>query len=128
MPIDQIAQNVLDITRHADSLVSSPDLKNAIVQLDAALEQIHETAEQIQKTTAESGPKISKLIETLRRTASELDRTAQSAGQAVGGATAQNGLELTMREVTEAARSVRDLANFLDRHPEALIQGRSGDQ
>jgi uncharacterized lipoprotein YmbA len=29
-----------------------------------------------------------------------------------------------MREITEAARSVRELADYLDRHPEALVQGR----
>jgi len=29
-------------------------------------------------------------------------------------------------EITEAARAVRALANDLDRHPEALIEGRRG--
>ena len=119
VPIDRIAQNVLDTTRRADALVSSPGLKDAIVQLDAALAQINKTA-----TT--SGPKIDKLIETLRRAAYQLDRAAESARKVAGGTTTQYGLETTMREVTEAARSVRALVSYLDRHPEALIQGRSG--
>ncbi len=33
-----------------------------------------------------------------------------------------------MRELTEAARSVRGLADYLDRHPEALLRGRKGDE
>ncbi len=134
VPVDQIAQNVLDITHHADELVSSPDLKSAVVQLDASLKQVHATADaahatadEIRKTTAEAGPKIDRLIESLRRTASELDRTAESARREMGGPTSQAGLQTTMQEVTEAARSVRDLANYLDRHPEAMIQGRSGE-
>jgi paraquat-inducible protein B len=31
-----------------------------------------------------------------------------------------------MREVKEAARAIRSMADYLDRHPEALIKGRSG--
>jgi hypothetical protein len=44
----------------------------------------------------------------------------------MGGATSQTGLEETMREVKEAARAIRSMADYLDRHPEALIKGRSG--
>ncbi|MDE2451109.1 MAG: hypothetical protein KGO22_19185 [Gammaproteobacteria bacterium] len=43
------------------------------------------------------------------------------------GTATQNGLANTVQEVTEAARAVRSLADYLDRHPEALIRGR-GDK
>jgi paraquat-inducible protein B len=45
------------------------------------------------------------------------------------GNTAPTGTDLPrlMRELTEAARSVRGLADYLDRHPEALLRGRKGD-
>jgi paraquat-inducible protein B len=33
----------------------------------------------------------------------------------------------TLQEVTRAARSVRVLADFLERHPEALIRGKTGE-
>jgi paraquat-inducible protein B len=33
-----------------------------------------------------------------------------------------------MREVNDAARSFRVLADYLDRHPEALIRGRASAQ
>jgi paraquat-inducible protein B len=32
----------------------------------------------------------------------------------------------TMREVSAAARSLRVLSDYLERHPEALIQGKGG--
>jgi hypothetical protein len=32
-----------------------------------------------------------------------------------------------MDEVNDAARSIRLLADFLDRHPEALLNGKGGD-
>jgi paraquat-inducible protein B len=39
-------------------------------------------------------------------------------------------LEETLREISAAARSIRQLANSLEQHPEALIQGKgkSGDK
>jgi len=38
-------------------------------------------------------------------------------------------LEETLKEISDAARSIRQLANTLDQHPEALIQdlGKPGD-
>jgi hypothetical protein len=128
VPVDQIAQNVLDITRHVDSLVSSPDLTNAVAQLDGAVKQLHEAAREVNVTASHVGPKLTNLVDTLHRAADHLDHAASPAGRVVSGTTTQYGLETATRAVTEAARSVRDLASYLDRHPEALIQSRSGGQ
>lgn len=118
VPVDRIARNLLNVTRQIDTLVSSPKLTDAVAQLDGALKQIRHTA-------ARSGPQLTRLIKTLHHTAADLDRAAQSANRVTGGGGAQNDLKKTMREITEAARAVRELADYLDRHPEALIQGRS---
>jgi paraquat-inducible protein B len=32
----------------------------------------------------------------------------------------------TLREVSRAARSLRVLADYLERHPEALVRGKKG--
>ena len=32
----------------------------------------------------------------------------------------------TMQELTQAARSIRLFADYLDRHPDALIRGKAG--
>jgi paraquat-inducible protein B len=119
LPIDKIAQNLLDTTRHVDQLVSSPQLGDAVAELDATLKQIDET-------TRRAGPKIATLVESLRKTAAQLQQTARSANTVLGGTPGQNALPETMREVTDAARSLRELADFLDRHPEALVEGRTG--
>jgi paraquat-inducible protein B len=119
VPIDQIAQNVLDITHHVDALVSSPQLADAIAQLDQTLAQIHRAADA-------AGPKIGPLVESLRRAAGQLDDTAKAANKLLGGTPSQNDTQEAMREVTRAARSVRELADYLDRHPEAVVKGRSG--
>ena len=40
----------------------------------------------------------------------------------------QRELARAMVQVGDTARSIRQLADFLDRHPEALIRGRAGAQ
>lgn len=119
IPIDQIAQNVLDATRHIDAIVSSPKLADSLSQLDASLKSIRRTARQ-------TGPKINRLVTSLRETADQLDQTAKSADRMVVGNASQNSVSESLQEITEAARAVRELADYLDAHPEALVQGRSG--
>lgn len=120
VPIERISQNLLNITAHVSTLTSSPRLKDAIVQLDAALRQIH-------GMTAKAGPQVPVVIARLRRAAGDLDATAKSANRLMSGTATQNGLADTVQEITETARAVRSLADYLDRHPEALIRGRAGD-
>jgi paraquat-inducible protein B len=117
VPIERIAQNALKTTHNLAALTSSPKLRDAIAQLDAALRQIH-------GVTAKAGPQIPALVKDLRRAASDLEGTAKSANHLVSGTATQNGLSDTVQEVTEAARAVRSLADYIDRHPEALLRGR----
>jgi paraquat-inducible protein B len=117
VPIDQIAQNVLDATHQIDQLASSPKLKESLARLDASLGEIHQTVKDI-------GPKVDQLVQTLRSTAQELDATASSADRTLGGPGTQNGVHDTLREIKDAARAVRSLADYLDRHPEALLSGK----
>jgi paraquat-inducible protein B len=121
VPIERIAQNLLSITQHIDALASSPELKHSIHELSATLDDMHHI-------TSSAGPEVTRLITALRHTADNLDQVAQTTRQVVSGTAVQTGLESTMQEVTEAARSIRSLSDYLDRHPEALVQGRTAQQ
>jgi ABC-type transporter Mla subunit MlaD len=117
IPIEQITRNILDITHHVEAIVAAPQLKNAVGELDAALKQIHQT-------TAQAGPQVTQLLGTLHKASDDLDQTAKSADQFVTGSATQDGLNSVSVEITEAARAVRSLADYLDRHPEALLRGK----
>lgn len=117
IPIEQITHNILSISHHVDSLVASPRIKAAMGELEAALRQIHQT-------TVQAGPQLTQLLTTLYKASDDLDQTAKSTDQFVAGTATQDGLNSVTAEVTEAARAVRSLADYLDRHPEALLKGR----
>jgi paraquat-inducible protein B len=69
-----------------------------------------------------------------RKTLAELDRTLaagrvtlDNAGRVVApDSTLSAELSTTLQEVSRAARGVRVLADYLERHPEALIRGKTG--
>lgn len=129
VPIDKIAQNVLETTQHADALASSANALVSSPELKASLKHLNETLAQLDITVHKTGPQISALVVSLRQSADALDRTAAATNNVLGATpTSQNrNVRTALYEVTEAARSVRELANYIDRHPEALVRGRSGE-
>jgi len=111
-------QHVLE---NIDRATSGPQIGHALQSLD-------DTLTRLDKVTQDIEPDIKSLIKSLRGTADSAQNTLNTI-QGLAGNTAPTGTDLPrmMRELTEAARAVRGLADYLDRHPEALIRGRRGD-
>ncbi len=117
----EILQNLHSVLKNVDRATSGPELGHAVKSLD-------DTLTRLDKVTQEVEPDIKSLIKSLRETADSAQSTLNTV-QGLIGNSAPTGTDLPrlIRELTEAARSVRGLADFLDRHPEALLRGRKGD-
>lgn len=99
----------------ADALISSPETKHSIQELDKTLTNLDSITK---KTDAQIGP----LLTQLRSFADTADETLKK----VGSSGSQGGdLSGALRELKEAARSVRTLADYLESHPESLLSGKS---
>ena len=140
----QIAEDLKRLTarldRHADPLVNSlrgtlADARRAAGQLGAAADRVSSAADRVGTTadrvagtagnidTALSNS--SPLMQSLQRAADELARGATS----LRAATAEdsgllNNVERASQDVSRASRAVRELADLLERQPEALIRGK----
>jgi paraquat-inducible protein B len=116
-----VLQNLQNVLKNIDRATSGPELGHALQSLD-------DTLTRLDKVTRDIEPDIKSLIKSLRDTADSAQNTLNTV-QGLMGNTAPTGTDLPrlMRELTEAARSVRGLADYLDRHPEALLRGRKGD-
>jgi paraquat-inducible protein B len=122
VPIQAIGQDVREITRHLRDLVSSPQLSDSLTHLDGTLTQ----ADQMM---TEAKPKVGPLIDKLNQAADEVSGAA-AAGQALlsgEGAGQDSSLPDAIRQLNDAARSIRSLADYLGRHPEALVRGKTKD-
>lgn len=118
LPIRETGEQVRSIAAHINALSASPQIRDSLSHIDHSVTQIDHTLQQV-------SPKIAPLVAQLRETANEADRAVAAANQTLGAdASSQNDLPAALRELTDTARSVRALADYLDRHPEALVRGR----
>jgi paraquat-inducible protein B len=118
-PIAAIGQNVRHITARLDQLVSSPELSDSLVRLDHTLTSLDQMASQVR-------PEVKPLVAKLEAAADQIQAAAASANRLASGAGAPQDANLpdAIRQLTDAARSVRSLADTLDRNPEAVLKGR----
>jgi paraquat-inducible protein B len=123
LPLQEIGANLRSITANLNTLTSSPDLKDSLSHLRSTLTSIDKLLNAVQ-------PQIGPLIGNLKDAAAELSRTATSLRQVLDGAGTDENASLpeALRQITEAASSIKALADYLDRHPEALIRGKRPDK
>jgi paraquat-inducible protein B len=91
-------------------------------KLGSAAERVGSAAGRVDGLLAADSP----LLVQVQRAADELARSASALRQATAedGPAAQS-LERTLGDVSRASRAVRDLADMLERQPEALLRGRA---
>lgn len=126
-PLRQIGENLRAITEHINSLSSAPQLKDSVVHLDNALKQLDQTLRTAGPKVAPTLQSVQDTVKSLKATAGELDKTVGAARAILGDnpAAPDGSLEPTLLHISEAARAIRVLAEYLDAHPESLIKGRS---
>lgn len=119
VPIEQIGRDVRQLTQRLSSLARSPEIDDGLKHLDRTLADLDQM-------TSTMKPKVGPLVDKLSAAADQLEALARSANHTVGGAGGAQDATLpdAIRQLTEAARSIRALADDLDRHPESLLKGR----
>ena len=119
VPIAAIGENARELTGRLAQILKSPKIDDAVNKLD-------DTLDQTDKMVREARPQIGPLVASLRHAADQLDETAASANAVLSGqgASQDQSLPDALRQLSNAARSIRALADYLQRHPEAIIQGK----
>jgi paraquat-inducible protein B len=121
LPIEQTGDDIRRIAARIRALSSSPKIADSLDHLDRSVAQVDRTLNEV-------SPQIGPLVTQLRQTAHEADSAVAAANRTIGGdPMRQNDLPQTLRELTDMARSVRAFADYLDRHPEALVRGKGGN-
>jgi len=102
----------------------SADLTKVLANLSQTLE---DASKAVNRIDTDVTPGLKSTLEGLRGTISAVDRTLNSADTTLVGkdAPAQQDLRDALQEIARAARSLRVLTDFLERHPESLIRGKT---
>jgi paraquat-inducible protein B len=144
LPIEQIGNDLRDTVQGAKRLVNSAELQESIVALNQTLNQVQQftttlttvITPELRSAMASLNTTLkytSKLAQNFDRTAvPELDATlkeAQSTLNAIKGSVSKDSplyyeLMRVFKELSGAARSIRVMADYLERNPDALIYGK----
>ncbi len=100
------------------------DVRKAVGSLDRTLQTASRTLDRVDGETL---PEAKKTLEDLRRAIAVAERLLANTDNAFLGpdAAAQQELRDALREIARSARAIRLLADYLERHPETLIRGKS---
>jgi paraquat-inducible protein B len=115
LPLPALVDDLRRTIQGIDAVVASPDVQRAV----AALNQ--------------SAVRLEALLGTLDQRVGPLFVQAQSTLAAADGLVGANAplrydLNALLKELTGAARSIRVFADYLERHPDALLRGKTGAQ
>jgi paraquat-inducible protein B len=128
VPFGQIAGNLNQLLATANQTLGGPDMRAAIKSLSATLQDL-------QKLVRETNSGLSPALQRLPAISDQLQQAMTHANELLAGAGGTYGtnsdfhrdLQQLMEQASDAARSVRMLADFLNRHPEALVRGRASE-
>ena len=126
IPFDDIGRDLASTLNSVNRTVGGPDMQNALRQLSATLTDISHLARHADEGLSPALKRLPQLSADLQHAVARAN-TFLGQGGIGANSDVQRNLSRLLDQVNEAARSIRLLADFLDRHPEALILGRAGE-
>jgi paraquat-inducible protein B len=125
--IDTALRSITAAVDGVNGLVRSPEVNRAVTAAREALESIRRLSEA-------AGPRVPPMMRSVEATAADARDSLRHLDAAVvdlqtlidteGPLSVE--LRRTLADLGDAARSVRDLASYLERNPNALLVGRPG--
>jgi len=116
LPLPEFVDELRGTVRSMNQVVSSPEMTRSLRSLDRALANAD-------RLTREADAQLGPLLRSLRESAGRADAVLASAGDMM---TAGAEVPKAIRELGDAARSLRVRSDYLEEHPEALLRGKAG--
>ena len=133
LPLEQIGNDLRDTIHGAKQIAESPEILEALKNLNATLQEAQLLVSDLRtKVTPEISAVLEKAQQTLAKVTPEISAVLNEAQQSLANAeqmlNADSPLQVNMNsaleEITGAARSLRLLMDYLERHPESLLRGK----
>jgi paraquat-inducible protein B len=134
--LDALAASINKTLSKTQELVASPQLKAAIESLPVTINKLGAAADSMRRLADNANRQVALTADSLHKTTATATLALNQAQETLKAVSATVGPESplnyqlgqTLTDLSEAARSMRDLADYLDRNPDALLRGRSPEQ
>jgi paraquat-inducible protein B len=125
IPLEQIMGQVQQAVEGLNRLLNSPDMASAPGELNATLRELRQLAQNLNSQVKPVSSSLNQALSSVSTAAESADRVLKHA-ENVTDPDSQSMTELrqALKELSNAARALRTLADYLDRHPEALLKGK----
>ena len=152
LPLQELVNRLIGAVTGIEKLVNSPELSKMPTKIDAVLTNGNDLMLELRSKVGPLAKNLDEAVSSFTELAKHIDH--RSDGLSASAKAAMDSFDATLKdsraaigkfqkivnsdsptvtdlnralgEIANAARSIRELANFLERHPEALIQGKGG--
>jgi paraquat-inducible protein B len=130
VPFDQIARDLSETLVAIRDLARSPEIRSALVSAGSAGKDLSRTLGSVDRLVDEVRGKVrdadvQQVIADLHRTLDAAEKGLVQIQQTLAGTSgAQREFTHALSEISRAAAAVRVLAEYLERNPSALIEGK----
>ena len=130
LPLDEIGKTLNDTLAAFRDLARAPEVRTALASAGAAGKDLSRTLGSVDKLVADLRDKVNEVdvkqvVSDLHRTLEAAERGLSQIQQTVAGtAGAQAELSYALSEIARAAAAVRVLAEYLERNPSSVLQGK----
>jgi paraquat-inducible protein B len=144
LPIDELVSNANNAVKGIDEIVRSPEVKEAVVNLNGSLKQARKLlttangrlgplADELEKTLADARKLVNNVdghVEPLMADAQAALQQARQTLVTVDDMLAEDAplryqLNKTLAEMESMARSLRVLATYLETQPDSIVRGKT---
>jgi len=117
LPLREIGNDLRDTVKGAKEIATSKALDRSLVELESALRRVGKTARDLDREVV---PQLGAALEQARVVLTSTDELVAP------DSALYLELRRMLKELSAAARSIRGMADYLERHPEALLKGKGG--
>ena len=126
VPFADIGRNLNDVLHGAGEVANSPQLRQALGRLNGTLAAVQDTVRHLDAGAAPVLRRLPAVAADLQDTLLQVRTlTASVSAGSNGDGRFGRDLDRMLQQVSDAAGSLRMVADLLTRHPEALIRGRA---
>jgi paraquat-inducible protein B len=118
IPLAELAQKTVAAIEKIEDLLSSNDIQDAFGNLNALMKELEVVTKNIDSKTDGLAQEFKVASAQLTTTLKTLQSTLEQSDPLLGKTSA------AMDEVSNSARALRRLADYLEQHPESLLRGK----